>query len=96
MSAKSWCKANNISYSTYRNWVSSLGKEESLHERTHSEPTEWYKVEVRRPSESCFEAFPYDTDASIKLSYGEWSLELKQGFEPTLLIQIMKAVEAKC
>ena len=92
--AFAWCKANSIPYSTCRMWFKRLHDEKAPEENEHQGLSLWGKVETGREPAPTVEAFPVYMSAGIKLSCGIWGIEVGAGFDPALLKQIMRVVEA--
>ena len=96
MSVWYWCKANKIPYSTCRNWFIRLGQEKQLSEPTPQELSVWGKVEINQVTETVYDAQAYCGTAGIKLTCGNWGMEINRGFDQMLLKQIMQVVETRC
>ena len=94
VTAFEWCKANSIPYSTCRMWLKRLHGEKAPAENEQQGLSLWGKVETGREPVHTVEAFPVYMSAGIKLSYGMWGIEVGAGFDPALLKQIMRVVEA--
>ena len=94
MTVYAWCKANGVPYTTCKKWIARLGEEKSAVPAAGS--VVWGRVETSEQADIALKnRFPVDGPA-IKLNFGEWSIELKQGFDPVLLKQVMKVVEIQC
>jgi transposase-like protein len=96
MSVHSWCKANNIPPTTCRQWLLKL-KKEGL-PQTAKQDTElkiWGKVDLQQ-SERAASPHHDQIPSSIRLSYHDWNIEVKENFNPILLSQIIKVVDTIC
>jgi len=89
-----WCKANNIPYSTCRNWLKRLKDEGFFPADTGHGLSVWGKVEVKQTIEAVPLTLAPVAATAIRLSYGLWSIEVNQGFDPVLVKQMMRVVEA--
>jgi hypothetical protein len=92
MTTYAWCKENRIPYSTCRGWISCIANEVQHLEGESYKAGIWGKIDItgitNLPSS--------EEEQSLKLQCGSWSLEIKQGFDPVLLIQVMRVVESQC
>ena len=96
-SVHGWCKANNIPFTTCRQWLARLKKENQTLQNPSSdnELSVWGKFDLeqseRAPSPDS-DLFP----SSIRVSYHDWNIEVKEHFDPILLSQIIKVVGTIC
>jgi len=90
-----WSKENNIPYTNCKRWLSKLKKENDTEGKPPQKISVWGKVEMRKASTLVYEPYAIG-EIPIKLRHGTWILEITQGFDPVLLKQIMKVVEAQC
>ncbi|HVI39203.1 MAG TPA: hypothetical protein VM577_00960 [Anaerovoracaceae bacterium] len=91
-----WSKLNRIPATTCRQWLSKLKQEElPQNVQQDTELKIWGKVDLeqsgRTPSPG-----PDLSPSSIRLSYHDWNIEVKESFDPILLSQIIKVVDTIC
>ena len=65
LTAKEWCKANQISYSTYKYWSTKINK------RKKAEEIEWLQVPVQAPKKKAASTF------FLRLTYKQIPLEIE-------------------
>jgi len=82
MTAKSWCETKGIQYQQYISWATKVNREE------HQKQTQQW-AEVTQDKEE-------PAIGEIKLNCGKWSICVGTGYNHTLLVKILKAVEAVC
>ena len=91
-----WSKLNRIPATTCRQWLSKLKKEElPQNAEQDTELKIWGKVDLEQSGRSQ----SLDSDqipSSIRLSYHDWNIEVKESFNPILLSQIIKVVDTIC
>ena len=96
LSVNGWSKKNNIPTTTCRQWLVRLKKEEqTLQSSEHDiELRVWGKVDLEQSgrTSTSHDLLP----SSIRLSYHDWSIEVKESFDPILLSQIIKVVDMIC
>lgn len=97
MSVNGWSKRNNIPTTTCRQWLMRLKKEEQALQNTgyDTELRVWGKVDPKQ-SERMVSTGHDRLPSSIRLSYHDWSIEVKESFDPILLSQIIKVVDTIC
>ena len=96
MSVWNWCKKNKIPYTSCRNWFVRLQQENRFSEPQPQELSVWGKVEINQQTEPGYDKQTYFSAAGIKLTYGNWGMEINCGFDQMLLKQIMQVVETRC
>jgi len=97
MSVNGWSKRNNIPITTCRQWLVRLKKEERALQNTEpdTELRVWGKVDLEQ-SERADSTSHSLLPSAIRLSYHDWSIEVKESFDPILLSQIIKVVDTIC
>ena len=95
MSVNGWSKRNSIPTTTCRQWLIKLKKEEqTLRNTDHdTELRVWGKVDLEQ-SEPTVSTGHDLLPSSIRLSYHNWNIEVRESFDPILLSQIIKVVDA--
>lgn len=98
MSVHGWCKANNIPFTTCRQWLVRLKRENQTLQNSSpdNELSVWGKVELESAGQNASMHCHHIFQSSIKLNYGGWGIEINEGFDPLLLSRIMKVVESAC
>ncbi|WP_066640121.1 IS66 family insertion sequence element accessory protein TnpA [Desulfolucanica intricata] len=82
MTAKAWCELKGIKYSRYCGWATTLNRK--CHQ---DEPQQWADVTVAKAEYA---------KGEIKLNCGKLTISVEPGFNPTLLADILKVVNAVC
>ena len=99
MSVHGWCKANNIPFTTCRQWLARIKKEEAQPEsKVHSSDVSiWGKVDFPQTNHPGTPlTYQPGYSSAIKLNYHGWHIEISADFDPLLLSRIMKVVETVC
>lgn len=81
MTAKAWCEAKGIKYSSYVSWASKVNREEQ------HKPRKWADVTMVKEERDWSE---------IRLNCGKWTICVEPGFSPALLAEILKVVNVIC
>ena len=97
MSVNGWSKEHNIPTTTCRQWLERLKKEEKALQNAAcgTELNIWGKVGLEQPA-GAVAPDPELFSSSVRLSYHDWIIEVKESFDPILLSQIIKVVETIC
>ncbi len=97
MSVNGWSKRNNIPTTTCRQWLVRLKKEDqALQNADHgTELRVWGKVDLKQSGGTASPDLGL-LPSSIRLSYHDWNIEVKENFNPILLSQIIKVVDTIC
>ena len=97
LSVNGWSKRNNIPTTTCRQWLERIKKEEKALQNTDhgTELSVWGKVGLEQ-SETAPALSTEPFASSIRLSYHDWNIEVKENFDPILLSQIIKVVDTIC
>jgi hypothetical protein len=82
MTAKEWCELKGIKYSRYYSWATTVNRESK-----QVEPQQWADVTMTTEEHS---------KGAIKLHCGNLTISVEPGFNPTLLADILKIVNATC
>ena len=82
MSAREWCRLKGIKYTQYCSWATRVNRE-----ARQDEQQQWADVTVTKEKYS---------NNEIKLHYGNLTICVEPGFNPTLLLDILKVVHALC
>ncbi|MGI6227154.1 MAG: IS66 family insertion sequence element accessory protein TnpA [Peptococcales bacterium] len=80
-SSKEWCEVNNLKINQLRYWVRKL---RSTNEPTMKSP-QWLSVELDKPEASI-------QNNSLIVRVGKVSIEVKSGFDPSLLSDVVKTL----
>lgn len=83
MKAKTWCEAKGIEYRRYLAWATRVNKESQDKSQQWADVTMAIGVEERAMDE-------------IRLKCGKWTICVAAGFNPSLLADILKVVDAVC
>ncbi|MDD3880555.1 MAG: hypothetical protein PHP26_11305 [Syntrophomonas sp.] len=84
MLATEWCRENGIEYRQYVGWATKMNRE-----TRKSQQSQWAEVDI---TDTCQRQ---ETD-EIKMSYGKWTIAVGAGFNPALLMEILKVVNTVC
>lgn len=92
ISETKWCKEKGISYGTYRNWVRREKQEVGI-ELIEPAPKEesksqWASVSLPKVNEVKSEP--------IQITCGDFTVKIKEGFNPSLLLEVMRMVQTLC
>ena len=81
LSAKKWCAANHVDYDQlkYRLYPSSV--------EPAAQPTRWLPVEISAPA-------PMVYDEALLIRVGEACIEVKPGFDPALLKDVVRVLSS--
>lgn len=85
-SVREWCAENNVSAERLWYW---LRKYKTNKDASLVESNQWLPVEVREHS-------PIEKNNSLTVKVGEALIEVKAGFDPTLLSQVVRVLGALC
>lgn len=85
-SVKEWCAANNVKADRLWYW---LRKYKTNKDAPLFKSNQWLPVEVREYS-------PTGQDNSLMIRVGEACIQVKTGFDPALLSQVVRALATLC
>jgi transposase-like protein len=85
LSTKEWCSAHNLKPHQLRYWLRKL---QPLDSQT-IEPTRWLPVEFSDPE-------PKNQVSTLLIRVGQATVEVKPGFDPTLLSDIVRVLSVLC
>lgn len=85
-SAKEWCAANNVKPERLWYW---LRRYKTKQDTPSMKPTQWLPVEVSKQT-------PMDQSNPLLIRVGEASIEVKPGFDPALLSEIVRVLVKTC
>lgn len=77
-----WCRKNGISLRNFNRWYNKLKKQESSTTVVQS----WLPVQITEKSQG----------SSLTLRVGKITIEVKEGFQPSLLMEVVKALGEIC
>lgn len=80
MTARVWCEENQVSIHTLKYWIQKLNRQEKVHHNP-----KWVSL-VQEQTLSY----------SITIHIGSAALEVNSGFDPQLLAQVIKVLQATC
>ncbi len=83
-SGSAWCAANNLKSGQLWYWVNKLKQEEAK----DSPATKWVPLEVRESSDG--------SEKSLIIKVGQAVIEVKPGFDPTLLTEVVRSLKPLC
>ena len=95
LSVYKWCKENQIPSTTCRKWLERLETEEANIGTQKDEKGIWGKIELTEAKTICDQQ-PVLSESSIRINYGQWSIDISASFDDALLSRIMKVVESQC
>lgn len=81
-----WCKANDISIHQFKYWLKRI-------EGSKSKPktnTQWVPVELDNSSDE------QTKNEALQIKVGLASIEVKPGFNPSLLVDVVKVLKTLC
>lgn len=81
-----WCRANDLSLHKLRYWLKKLENRNSEHSPTHA--TKWIPI--------AFEESLQDLNESLQIKVGQVSIEVKPGFNPSLLAEVIRTIKLIC
>ena len=84
-SVTEWCAANNVKAERLWYWL----RKYKTSKDTPFKSNQWLPVEVREHS-------PAEKDNSLLIRVGEAQIEVKTGFDPALLCQVVRALITLC
>jgi len=82
MTAKEWCELKGIKYTRYLTWATTVNRASQ-----HAEPQQWADVTIAKEGYA---------KGEIRLNCGKLTIHVEPGFNPTLLADILKVVNAVC
>jgi len=85
-SVKEWCVANNVKADRLWYW---LRKYKTNKDAPLVQPNQWMPVELSEHS-------PMEQNNSLTIRVGKAQIEVKGGFDPALLSQVVRALVALC
>lgn len=85
-SVRQWCAENNVSAERLWYW---LRRYKANNDAPPKQSNQWLPVEV------C-EHPPVGKDNSLTIRVGKASIEVKEGFDPALLSQVVRTLVASC
>jgi len=77
-----WCRKNGISQRNFNRWYNKLKKQESPTTVVQS----WLPVQITEKSQS----------SSLHLRIGKIAIEVKEGFQASLLMEVVKVLDEIC
>ena len=82
MTAREWCQLKGIKYTQYCSWATRVNREER-----QGEQLEWADVTLNKEN---------NNNGEIKIYCGNLTINVEPGFNPALLLDILKVVHALC
>jgi hypothetical protein len=80
-----WCQVNNLSLHQLRYWLKKI----ELTTKSGAEPaTKWIPVSM--------EEIPLEPNETLQIKVGQASIEVKPGFNPSLLADVVRTLKALC
>ena len=90
MTAREWCQKQGLTDSALSYWITKLNKEQkSPLSQTDIQTTSWLSVNFMHEEKK-------GKQTSINVKIGPASIELKQGFDQKLLVDIVEALKSLC
>jgi hypothetical protein len=84
LSASKWCAANEVSIHQFWYWKKKLKTTED----TFSDSSQWFALEMDDSME--------DSQSKIIVNVGQVSLEIEHGFDPKLLVEVVRTLQSIC
>lgn len=84
LSTKEWCQEHELKINQLRYWIRKFRDAEASDTRT----PQWLSVEIGEPVASDKDGLP--------IRIGKATIEVKPGFNPVLLTEVVKALSALC
>lgn len=82
LTAKEWCRQNGIKYSQYCSWATRVNQETK-----QGETPQWVNVTLVKDD---------NWNNEIKITCGKFNILVGPDFNPTLLGEVLKVVQALC
>lgn len=88
-SRRTWCEANHVSLHQFQYWFGKLSREES---GFHPQPSAWAQIQVKESiqDERC------DLESTLSVRIGLAVIEVRQGYNPSLLLDVVKVLQKLC
>lgn len=91
-SSRTWCTENGISYHTMRGWVSRLSKEKTVECKAESvSEIQWVEVRGDALKNTLLNMPP-----TIQVKIENFTVEIPEGFQSAMLVEICKALKTIC
>lgn len=87
-SARSWCKENDLKEHQLRYWLEKYDDLQNNTKQSQKQDTKWISVDVKEKT--------VYKDSVIIVRIDEAIIEVKPGFDPTLLRDVIQALNVKC
>lgn len=84
LSASNWCAANEVNIHQFWYWKKKLKTTED----TSNTPSQWITLEMDETMT--------DSQSNIVVHVGHVALEVKQGFDPQLLVDVVRTLQSIC
>jgi hypothetical protein len=91
--AKSWCRENDVSYSTYTNWLKSINPVANL--KPSEQPAQWAEIKPSKISEQRPSTPPEGSPVTIRLR-GGYEISVDSGIDAELLERVLRVVSRLC
>ncbi len=95
-SQAAWCKEKNINPNTFNFWYLRLKREKAEPRKQPKESIKWLAVEPKEIEIKTKTNIKTSSDQTIGLKIADVSIEVKPGFEPEHLINIIKTLSKLC
>lgn len=82
MTAKEWCRLKGIEYRKYCDWATRVNRE-----ARQDKQEQWVDVTIAKKD---------GNNGAVKLHCGNLTISVEPGFNPALLLDILKVVQALC
>jgi hypothetical protein len=79
-----WCAANDLKIHQFKYWLKRIEDSNS----TQKNSTQWTSVTIEEATEAA--------DESLHVKIGQASIEVKPGFNPTLLADLVRTLKTLC
>jgi hypothetical protein len=89
LTRKAWCEANHISIHKFHYWFGKLSRLES---RSSLQPGPWAQVRVGE----AITGGPPSAQTSLSVRVGSVVIEVRDGYNPSLLLDVVKVLQELC
>jgi hypothetical protein len=83
LSTKQWAETNNVKLSQLRYWIRKLKSPDNI----KNQSPKWFSVDIGDGAETT-------TSSSLSVKVGKATIEVKPGFNPSLLKEVVRTLEA--
>lgn len=88
-SRKTWCEANQVSLHQFHYWFGKLSRQES---QSHSQPGNWAMIELKES----YQDGKRSREGALSVRIGPAVIEVRDGYSPSLLLDVVKVLRGLC